>query len=66
MSKFSLIALIAVVALVIGGVAVQRGFAADNAPMPEVGQNAPTFTLPNQEGGFCGATRNLTHDGASL
>ena len=50
MSKFSLIALIAVVALVIGGVAVQRGFAADNAPMPAVGDAAPTFTLPNQEG----------------
>ncbi|MGC2638558.1 MAG: peroxiredoxin [Acidobacteriaceae bacterium] len=50
MSRFSLYALIAVVILVAGGYAVQRGFAADNAAMPEVGQSAPTFTLPNQEG----------------
>jgi peroxiredoxin Q/BCP len=50
MSRFSLYALIAVVILVAGGNAVQRGFAADNAPVPEVGQTAPTFTLPNQEG----------------
>jgi len=39
-----------IIVLVVAGFAVQRGFAADNAPMPEVGQNAPTFTLPNQEG----------------
>jgi peroxiredoxin Q/BCP len=50
MSKFSLIAVIAIVVLVIGGFAIQRSFAADNAPMPEIGQPAPTFTLPNQEG----------------
>ncbi|HKQ96141.1 MAG TPA: redoxin domain-containing protein, partial [Aestuariivirgaceae bacterium] len=49
MSK-SWIAAIAVAVLVIAGYAVQRSFAADNAPMPEVGQTAPTFTLPNQEG----------------
>jgi peroxiredoxin Q/BCP len=29
---------------------LQRSFAADNAPMPQEGQAAPTFTLPNQEG----------------
>ncbi len=39
-----------VVVLVVAGFVVQRSFAADNAPMPEVGQAAPTFTLPNQEG----------------
>jgi peroxiredoxin Q/BCP len=50
MSRFPLYALIAVAILIAGGYAVQRGFAADNAPMPEVGQSAPTFTLPNQEG----------------
>jgi thioredoxin-dependent peroxiredoxin len=50
MSKFSVVTLSVVAALVIAGYAVQRGFAADNAPMPEVGQPAPTFTLPNQEG----------------
>ena len=50
MQKFSLVAVIAIAILVIAGFAVQRGFAADNAPMPEVGQPAPTFTLPNQEG----------------
>lgn len=46
----SLIAIAAVVVLVIAGYAVQRSYAADNAAMPEVGQTAPTFTLPNQEG----------------
>ncbi|HEX4007710.1 MAG TPA: peroxiredoxin [Acidobacteriaceae bacterium] len=50
MSKYSAIAALAVVALVITGVVVQRSFAADNATMPEAGQSAPTFTLPNQEG----------------
>ena len=49
MSK-SWIAAIAVAVLVVAGYAVQRSFAADNAPMPEVGQTAPTFSLPNQEG----------------
>lgn len=39
-----------VVVLVVAGFVIQRSFAADNAPMPEVGQAAPTFTLPNQEG----------------
>jgi peroxiredoxin Q/BCP len=50
MSKYSLIAVIAIAVLVIAGFAVQRSFAADNAPMPAIGQHAPTFTLPNQEG----------------
>ena len=50
MSKISAIAVGVVVILVVAGFAIQRGFAADNAPMPEVGQAAPTFTLPNQEG----------------
>jgi thioredoxin-dependent peroxiredoxin len=50
MSKVSAIALAVVALLVIAGYTVQRSFAADNAPLPEVGQAAPTFTLPNQEG----------------
>jgi thioredoxin-dependent peroxiredoxin len=50
MSKFSIVAVSVLAVLILGGYAVQRGFAADNAPMPEVGQAAPTFTLPNQEG----------------
>jgi len=49
MSKSSLIAIAAVAVLAIAGFAV-RGFAADNAPMPQTGQTAPAFTLPNQEG----------------
>ena len=47
MSKLSL-ALAAVVLVVLGGLAV-RGFAADDV-IPQVGQTAPTFTLPSQEG----------------
>ena len=50
MAKSALIALIAVAVLAVAGFVIQRGFAADNAPMPEVGQTAPNFTLPNQEG----------------
>lgn len=50
MSKVSAIVVGIVVVLVVGGFVLQRSFAADNAPMPEVGQAAPTFTLPNQEG----------------
>jgi thioredoxin-dependent peroxiredoxin len=49
MSKSSLVAIAAVAVLAVAGFAI-RGFAADNAAMPEVGQTAPTFTLPNQEG----------------
>src|ERR1700761_8103805 len=48
MSKASL-AVIALVLLVVAGFAV-RSFAADNGPLPQAGQSAPTFTLPNQEG----------------
>jgi thioredoxin-dependent peroxiredoxin len=47
MSKLGLI-LAAVVVVVIGGLAI-RSFA-DNAPLPQVGEQAPTFTLPSQEG----------------
>jgi thioredoxin-dependent peroxiredoxin len=47
MSKLLIIALAVLFA---AGYTVQRAFAADNAPMPEAGQSAPTFTLPNQEG----------------
>jgi len=50
MSKISAIVVGIVVVLVVGGFIIQRSFAADNAPMPEVGQAAPSFTLPNQEG----------------
>ncbi|MGC8548184.1 MAG: peroxiredoxin [Acidobacteriaceae bacterium] len=50
MTKFQMIALlIAVVLVVTGGLAV-RGFAAGKAKLPQVGQMAPNFTLPNQEG----------------
>lgn len=50
MSKISAIAVAVIAVLVVAGFALQRTFAADNAPMPEAGQVAPTFTLPNQEG----------------
>jgi thioredoxin-dependent peroxiredoxin len=49
MSKTSAIVLAVVALLVVSGFVLQRSFAADNAPMPEVGQTAPHFTLPNQE-----------------
>jgi peroxiredoxin Q/BCP len=48
MSKVALAA--AAVVLVVFGALAVRGFAADNGPMPQAGQPAPTFTLPNQEG----------------
>src|ERR1700741_940926 len=47
MSKLTLI-IAAVVVVVLGGF-VLRSFA-DNGPMPQVGQLAPNFTLPSQEG----------------
>jgi peroxiredoxin Q/BCP len=50
MSKISAIVITVAIVVVAGGFALQRVFAADNAPLPEVGQTAPTFTLPNQEG----------------
>ena len=48
MSKIAL-AVAALVLVVLGGLAV-RSFAADSGTLPQVGQTAPTFTLPNQEG----------------
>ncbi|MGA8531188.1 MAG: peroxiredoxin [Acidobacteriaceae bacterium] len=50
MSRISAILVALAALVVVGGFTLQRVFAADNAPMPEVGQTAPTFTLPNQEG----------------
>jgi thioredoxin-dependent peroxiredoxin len=47
MSKYVL-AFAAVVVVVLGALAI-RSFAADNV-VPQAGQVAPTFTLPNQEG----------------
>jgi peroxiredoxin Q/BCP len=50
MTKFQMIALLlAAVVVVTGGLAV-RGFAAGKKRLPQVGQMAPNFTLPNQEG----------------
>jgi peroxiredoxin Q/BCP len=40
----------AAVVLIVAGVFAVRIFAVDNGAMPEVGQMAPTFTLPSQEG----------------
>lgn len=48
MSKI-LLASAAVVLFVIGVLTV-RSFAADDNVLPQVGQSAPTFTLPSQEG----------------
>jgi peroxiredoxin Q/BCP len=50
MTKYSLIAVAVAAVLVIAGFAVVRSFAADEAAMPQVGQTAPNFTLPSQEG----------------
>src|SRR5271167_285178 len=47
MSKY-LLAFAALVLVVLGGLAI-RSFAADDV-IPQVGQTAPTFTLPSQEG----------------
>ncbi|GGG99254.1 peroxiredoxin [Silvibacterium dinghuense] len=48
MSRTVLIA--AAVVVVILGALVVRSFAADAGTLPQEGQTAPTFTLPNQEG----------------
>lgn len=48
MMKFLLAS--AAVVLIVVGVFVVRTFAADNNVVPQVGQAAPTFTLPSQEG----------------
>jgi len=50
MSKISAIAIAVAAVLIVAGFTVVRSFAADNAAMPQEGQAAPTFTLPNQEG----------------
>ncbi|HEX3661923.1 MAG TPA: peroxiredoxin [Acidobacteriaceae bacterium] len=50
MSRISAILVAIAAFVVLGGFTLQRVFAADNAPLPEVGQTAPNFTLPNQEG----------------
>jgi len=49
MSKSSVIAVAVAAVLVIAGFTAIRGFAADDASMPQVGDHAPNFTLPNQE-----------------
>jgi peroxiredoxin Q/BCP len=50
MGRISLILIAVAVLIVVGGLVLQRVYAPHNAPMPAVGQAAPTFTLPNQEG----------------
>jgi peroxiredoxin Q/BCP len=50
MGKISLILIAVVVLVVVGGLVLQRLYAPHNASMPEAGQTAPPFTLPNQEG----------------
>lgn len=49
MSRSSVIAITVAAVLAVAAFAAVRTFAADNAPMPQEGQTAPTFTLPNQE-----------------
>ena len=44
------ILIVAAAAVVILGALAVRSFAADTGTMPEAGQSAPVFTLPNQEG----------------
>ena len=48
--KTSAIVLAAAVVVALVGFGVVRSFAADDAAMPQVGQSAPAFTLPSQEG----------------
>lgn len=50
MLRVVLVLIVVAILIVVGGFALQRVFAVKNAPMPEAGQTAPTFTLPNQEG----------------
>lgn len=50
MTKTSVIAVAVAVVLAFAGYGVVRSFAADDASMPQVGQSAPNFTLPSQEG----------------
>ncbi|HTV83611.1 MAG TPA: peroxiredoxin [Acidobacteriaceae bacterium] len=50
MSKSSVLAVAVAAVLVIAGFAAVRGFAADDSSsMPQVGDSAPNFTLPNEE-----------------
>lgn len=49
MSRISIVLIAAVVVIAAGFFAV-RGFAADESAMPQVGQQAPNFTLNSQEG----------------
>ena len=48
MSKLALT--VAALALFVLGALAVRSFAADSGTLPQAGQTAPTFTLPNQEG----------------
>jgi peroxiredoxin Q/BCP len=51
MSKGIVLAIVLAMLLAVGGYIAVRMYAADtsNAPMPQVGQMAPLFTLPNEE-----------------
>ena len=49
MSRISLYAIAAIVVVVLAGFAASRVLAADET-IPQIGQTAPTFTLPSQEG----------------
>lgn len=50
MTKFQIvIAIVAVIVMLAGGLA-WRSFAASTSQMPQAGQRAPHFTLPNEEG----------------
>jgi len=48
-SRISLYAIAAIVVVVLAGFAASRVLAADET-IPQIGQTAPTFTLPSQEG----------------
>jgi peroxiredoxin Q/BCP len=51
MSKAVILAIVLAVLLAVAGFIAVRMYAADasNAPMPQAGQTAPNFTLPNEE-----------------
>jgi thioredoxin-dependent peroxiredoxin len=50
MTKFTSVAIVAALAVVaLGGLGL-RAFAANRATLPQVGQMAPNFTLPSEEG----------------
>ena len=50
MNKSLLISLVVAAVAIVAAVPLFTARAADNAPMPAVGQAAPTFTLPSQDG----------------